>query len=135
MHDILARIATADDLDRAVDEAASEGLVTVAERDELLGELHKRLDSVADRHWFDGTYDFRNEIDILLPGGEFCRPDRVMAQGDHAIVVDYKFGHIKSRRYISQVQDYMNYLLKMGYSDVEGYIWYLEDNEIVKISL
>lgn len=135
MHDILAKIAAADDLDRAVDDAVSEGLIALGEREELIGELRSRLDSVAERHWFDGTYDFRNEIDILLPGGEFCRPDRVMAQGDRAIVVDYKFGHIKSRRYISQVQDYMNYLLKMGYSAVEGCIWYLEDNEIVKISL
>lgn len=133
MHDILAKIATADDLDWAVDDAVSEGLLSSDEKMEIKSELHDRLDSVAPRHWFDGTYEFRNEIEIILPGGEFRRPDRVMVSGDKAIVVDYKFGHLKSRRYISQVQDYKNYLLQMGYSKVEGYIWYLEDNEIVPI--
>ena len=133
MHDILAKIATADDLDRAVDDAVSEGLLSSDEKMEIKSELHDRLDSVAPRHWFDGTFEFRNEIDIILPGGEFRRPDRVMVSGDKAIVVDYKFGQIKRSSYIRQVEQYMSYLTKMGYTTVEGYIWYLEDNEIVQV--
>ena len=134
MHDVLAKIATEEDLDDAVDEAVREGLIDAASRQEILDDLHKRLKSVAERHWFDGTYDFHNEIDILLPGGEFRRPDRIMTSGNHAIIVDYKFGHLKSKRYIYQVQDYKKYLLQMGYTTVEGYIWYLEDNEIVEVN-
>lgn len=133
MHDILAKIATADDLDRAVDDAVSEGLLSSDEKMEIKSELHDRLDSVAPRHWFDGTLEFRNEVDIILPGGEFRRPDRVMVSGDKAIVVDYKFGQIKRSSYIRQVEQYMSYLTKMGYTTVEGYIWYLEDNEIVQV--
>ena len=134
MHDVLAKIATEEDLDDAVDEAVREGLIDAASRQEILDDLHKRLKSVAERHWFDGTYDFHNEIDILLPGGEFRRPDRIMTSENHAIIVDYKFGHLKSKRYIYQVQDYKKYLLQMGYTTVEGYIWYLEDNEIVEVN-
>jgi CRISPR/Cas system-associated exonuclease Cas4 (RecB family) len=133
MHDILAKIATSADLDRAVDEAVSEGLVSSDDRGEIKSELHDRLDSVASRHWFDGTHEFRNEIEIILPGGDFRRPDRVMVCGDKAIVVDYKFGQIKRPSYIRQVQQYMSYLTQMGYASVEGYVWYLEDNEIVEV--
>jgi hypothetical protein len=133
MHDILAKIATSADLDRAVDEAVSEGLVSSDDRGGINSELHDRLDSVASRHWFDGTYEFRNEIEIILPGGDFRRPDRVMVCGDKAIVVDYKFGQIKRPSYIRQVQQYMSYLTQMGYASVEGYVWYLEDNEIVEV--
>ena len=134
MHDILAKIATSDDLDRAVDEAVSEGLLSSDEIGVIKSELHDRLDSVASRHWFDGTYEFRNETDILLPEGDFRRPDRVMVCGDKAIVVDYKFGQIKRSSYIRQVQQYMSYLSQMGYASVEGYVWYLEDNEIVEVN-
>lgn len=133
MHDILAKIATADDLDKAVDEAVSEGLLSSDDRAEIKTELHNRLDSVASRHWFDGTCEFRNEIEIILPGGDFRRPDRVMVCGDRAIVVDYKFGQLKKSSYIRQVQQYMSYLTQMGYTTVEGYVWYLEDNEIVQV--
>lgn len=133
MHDILAKIATEDDLDRAVDEAVSEGLLSSDEKIGIKSELHGRLDSVASRHWFDGTYDFRNETDILLPNGDFRRPDRVMVCGDKAIVVDYKFGQLKRTSYIRQVQQYMSYLTQMGYTSVEGYVWYLEDNEMVQV--
>ena len=88
---------------------------------------------MAPRHWFDGTLEFRNEVDIILPGGQFRRPDRVMVSGDKAIVVDYKFGQSKRSSYIRQVEQYMSYLTKMGYTTVEGYIWYLEDTEIVQV--
>lgn len=133
LHDILSKVATASDLERAVDEALSEGLIAVEERDEVLSDLTQRISSVADRHWYDGTYDFKNEIEIILPGGEFRRPDRIMVSGEKAIVVDYKFGQIKKSSYIKQVQNYMTYLSQMGYTDTKGYIWYLEDNDVAEV--
>jgi hypothetical protein len=47
-----------------------------------------------------------------------------------AIVVDYKFGLKHEGRYNRQIENYISILLKCGYSEVEGYLWYLEENQI-----
>lgn len=132
MHDILSHISTEDDLESGVNLSLYSGDISPAERVEIIRELRDRLHSVSDRHWFDGYYTHRNEMEIILPM-EIRRPDRVMTKGDKAIVLDYKFGSLKLPKYKKQLKGYMDALLKMGYRDVKGYLWYLEDNEIVEI--
>ena len=51
------------------------------------------------------------------------RPDRVMINDNHAIVIDYKFGHEQPKSHLEQVRDYMTLLQQMGYS-TEGHIIY-----------
>ena len=75
-----------------------------------------------------------NENDII--GNHIVgtrRPDRVMIKGNKAVVVDYKFGSEKSKLHHKQVANYMNLLHQMGYTSIEGYIWYLSMGEIVKV--
>ena len=84
--------------------------------------------------WFDGTYALFNEASIIYRDGgvlQTRRPDRVMITPDgHAIVVDFKFGR-EREEYLHQVREYMDLLRKMGYSNVEGHIWYVYSNKII----
>ena len=88
--------------------------------------------------WFSGKYELFNECSIIYnnPDGrvELIRPDRVMKQGDHLIVVDFKFAR-PTIHHEQQVQRYMHNLREMGYSSVEGYVWYGYDNRVVPVSL
>ncbi len=61
------------------------------------------------------------------------RPDRVIAKGTRAVVVDYKFGSVRRRRYRTQIEEYMDLLRRMGYRDLTGYIWYVEIGEVEKV--
>ena len=134
-HDILARIENADDIGPAVDAAIGAEELSSAVRDSVTSEMKGYLDSVAGRHWFDGTYRSLNEISIVDGGGEVFRPDRVLVEKGQplgqgrAIVIDYKFGQEKSS-YRNQVRQYMSLLSDIGYSDVSGYIWYCKLNKI-----
>ena len=87
------------------------------------------------RHWFDGTYRVLNEASIVDQSGEIKRPDRVLIapDGSRVIVIDYKFGqpHASHRRQVSQ---YVSLLRGMGYPSVEGWLWYLAGEEVVKVS-
>ena len=47
-----------------------------------------------------------------------------MYAGDEAIVVDYKFGKVRNSQYRRQVLGYMNLLRTMGFTSVQGYLWY-----------
>ena len=87
------------------------------------------------KEWFSGTWDYvRNEQDIIC--GEIVgtrRPDRVMTKGRHAVVVDYKFGAEKTRSHRRQIIRYITLLRQMGYTEIEGYLWYLTLGEIEQV--
>jgi ATP-dependent exoDNAse (exonuclease V) beta subunit len=92
------------------------------------------------------------------------RPDRVMVRGTRAVVVDYKFGagesgtaakgsksgtaakgsesgtaakqgtHAPHPAHEAQLRGYMSLLAAMGYTTVEGYLWYVSQGRIIKIN-
>ena len=129
LHDILSKVETATDLEKAVMDAVASGNLPEQEAPEVLGHLSEMVLSVKERHWFDGTYALLNEAPILSPGGDTYRPDRIMfsRSGEKAVVGDYKFGARRDTEYRRQVMGYMALLRQMGYCQVEGWLWYGED--------
>lgn len=129
LHDILSKVETATDLEKAVMDAVASGNLPEQEAPEVLGHLSEMVLSVKEKHWFDGTYALLNEAPILSPGGDTYRPDRIMfsRSGEKAVVVDYKFGARRDTEYRRQVMGYMALLRQMGYCQVEGWLWYGED--------
>ncbi len=77
----------------------------------------------------------RPEAGILLKSGKTRRPDRIMIGGNVVLVVDYKFGEIKSESHNEQVKGYIRNLKQMGYTDVKGYLWYVELEIVDEIKL
>ena len=49
-------------------------------------------------------------------------------------VIDYKFGKKIESKYLKQVRYYCNSLKKMGYTQVEGFVWYVKLGKIEKIA-
>lgn len=47
--------------------------------------------------------------------------------------VDYKFGSRDPGRYRRQVGEYLGLLRQMGYTQCEGYLWYVKLGEIEKV--
>lgn len=88
------------------------------------------------REWFSEDWEqVRFEDAIIIPGDTSQRrPDRVMIKGERAVVVDYKFGRGASAAYRRQVEGYVKLLREMGYSQVEGYLWYVRSGEVESIA-
>ena len=59
------------------------------------------------------------------------RPDRVMERNGRFVVVDFKFAS-PTDEHKQQVGLYMAMLKQMGHNDVEGYLWYVYPNRVVK---
>ena len=53
-----------------------------------------------------------------------------MITDDKVVVVDYKFGDIQDKRHHNQVKNYMKLIRQMGYTEVEGFLWYVEQGKI-----
>jgi ATP-dependent exoDNAse (exonuclease V) beta subunit len=133
MHELLALVETADDVEKAMGQMQSDGKVSNERYGSLKDSIYKLLDNPEAKHWFDGSFTVLNEISVL--GAEFgnLRPDRVMTAGNKAIVVDYKATETRNNKYEKQVSRYASIIRDMGYERVEGYIWYLKSNSIQRV--
>ena len=136
MHELLSRLRTANDLSRQLKKMRLEGLIATDNDCTNIEKLIQRaLSHPTASDWFSGKYRLYNECTIIDSSGsseEIRRPDRVMVDGNSAIVVDFKFGKAKSE-YNEQVKNYMLLLKKMGYTDVKGYLWYVYNNNIEEV--
>ena len=135
LHSIFATIRTMDDINPQVDIMYSQGLIESSKKaDEIKNMIFKHIDGSGVQSWFDGSYTLFNEASIIYRDGGVLhnrRPDRVMILPDgRAIIVDFKFGR-DSEEYLHQVSEYMDLLRKMGYTKVEGHIWYVYTNKII----
>ncbi len=132
MHRIMENIVTELDLEKALNMALSEGILSSEMREEAQVKIKNMFEAVRERHWFDGTYKVYRELEILEPGGSLKRPDRVL-MGAHAQVIDFKFGKKKEQSHINQVREYVSLIKEAGIAYVKGFVWYPDDNEIIEV--
>lgn len=134
LHNLFATIRTEADIDAAVDKMLSDGLIESRSKAESLKhQITDHIEKSGVHDWFSGNYSLFNEASIIYRDGGILqtrRPDRVMIKPDgSAVIVDFKFGR-EREEYLHQVQEYMDLIRKMGYSKVEGHIWYVYSNKI-----
>ena len=135
MHDLLSRIRTVDDLPSAIAAKVSAGEIDRRSSQTLETRMRALLSDASVSAWFDGTMTVLTEAEILSGDGRSRRPDRIMisADGQRAVIVDYKFGQREQRRYVRQIRDYMALMRAMGYAAVSGFLWYVERGETEEI--
>jgi ATP-dependent exoDNAse (exonuclease V) beta subunit len=132
MHEIFESIITADDIPSAVNKKILEGMIPVSAREEMEDRLRTAISRPEISGWFTAGLKILNEAEILTEGGTVKRPDRVILEDDRVIVVDFKFG-AERKSYTSQVNNYKNLLLNMGYAKVDGYLWYVDNDKVIRI--
>ena len=134
MHDILSRIEKREDITLALSEKFSTGEISRNDVIKLKAELYALTDSDEVRTWFDGSMQVMNEVEILFDKGRSLRPDRIMLDHNHRVIlVDYKFGDQKETIHQRQIEQYIISIRAMGYQNVTGYLWYFTLQEIQKI--
>ena len=132
IHEILSKIKTENDLNKACEQALYDGKIDENERLIIQQELGSSIQSPEVKHWFDGSWKVINERSLLTPE-EVLRPDRIMVSGESAIVVDYKTGKQKSENYNRQVMNYAKILKETGFEKVEAFLWYVALNEVERV--
>ncbi len=133
LHQIFENIYTDKDVETAVNKIYFEGKIDDREKQEITIQIKQLLKDDKIKNWFSNKWIVKNEMDILLSDGKIKRPDRVLIGAHEVIVIDYKFVNEEKSEYITQVSNYVSYLLKMGYKNVKGFIWYVNQNNIVEV--
>ncbi|MBQ5716117.1 MAG: Dna2/Cas4 domain-containing protein, partial [Alistipes sp.] len=116
-----------------IDKSIEMGKLSQQQASKLKKIIKREFEREQAREWFGEWDEVRNENDIIFGTAGTNRPDRVMIKGNRAVAVDYKFGKNILSDHENQVKEYMELLEKMGYTKVEGYVWYLSIGKIVKV--
>lgn len=136
LHTLFSDIRTEKDIELAVDRLIFEGVIGTQELEEEIRSItRKAFDNQQVKDWYSGNWHLFNECAILYKqNGELQirRPDRVMTREDRTVIVDFKFGK-PQKRYNKQVQAYIDLLTQMDYPNIEGFLWYVEENRIEKV--
>jgi hypothetical protein len=138
MHKALSLVHYKSDVEGALKRLNLEGVII--EEEAVL--LRKKMDAMMDHpligNWFKKEWQVLTEIPVIIPGGTQDRLDRVIHKehkntGKHkAVIIDYKTG-VRRAEDRKQVEAYSLALMQMGYVDVEGFLLYLDDMEVVPI--
>lgn len=136
LHTLFSAIETEQDIDSAITRLMFEGIIGSREAEAEIRTLtHKAFALPQVQDWYSGRWRLFNECAIIYKEkGELQnrRPDRVMMQDGQVVVVDFKFGQ-PNKKYNKQVHDYMQLLARMGYSNISGYLWYVDEELIENV--
>lgn len=132
LHGILEHVCRAADLEAAVDDAVCHGDLAPDQRESVFTSLSNAIEYVKRYGWFDEDITVLSEREIISGEESSFRPDRVVIKNDAIEIIDYKFAGY-NKKYYNQVENYMNLYKAMGYEKVNGYIWYVDENKIIKI--
>jgi ATP-dependent exoDNAse (exonuclease V) beta subunit len=132
MHAVLSRMKYADEIGNTLDAIILEGLIMEKDRAPLQAMLTELLGIAEVASWFTRNWKVQTEVPILLPGGGESRLDRLICQDKKAVVIDFKTGEQKKNDN-RQVLQYMEILREMNFIEVDGYLLYLKDRQVVEV--
>ena len=132
VHATLGLMDIPEDLDKALEKLLKSGQIKLSWESKIKEEVQNLMKNEIVSKWFNGSGVLKKEETIITKEGGFLIPDRVILYNHKAIVVDYKTGN-KEKKHIDQINQYEEVLNEMGYDEVEKYLLYTKDVEILKI--
>ena len=127
VHQILSRIKTIDDAERALRPYVNDGTIDEEQAAKLLAIFRKVTEIPELKPAFSDDAIVKNEMDIHTYDGRIIRPDRYAETKAGTILIDYKTGS-EHEQYFNQLRDYMSALMQMNDNQtIKAYLVYLGD--------
>lgn len=138
LHDIMASIATPEDIDRAFVHAAASPEwreVSESQAEELRRVVEARVGAPEASQWFSGYSRLMREREVMTDKGEIKRFDRVVwTKSGEIHLIDYKSGSQPPRRYLRQIKGYLSFFRSIGYPGVRAFLYYLDSGRIIEVT-
>jgi hypothetical protein len=133
VHSILASVKRAADVEAAIAAALNNGTISNTDIDLIKSMLTSVIGAPALSDMFSERAEIKTEPDILMPDGQFYRPDRVVVLDGVTHIIEFKTGR-KNEHHIDQVTRYASALEAMGYERIRKLLVYLgKDIEVLSL--
>ena len=127
VHQILSRIKTIDDAEKALRPYVNDGTIDEEQAAKLLETFRKVTDIPELKPAFAEDAVVKNEMDIHTYDGRIIRPDRYAETRQGVILIDYKTGK-EHEKYYNQLRDYMSAIIQMNsMQQIKAYLVYIGD--------
>ena len=123
LHDLLAKITYASEVASVIQEAFSRGEIEESNKENILELLLKIVSDERLAPYFSTVYSVKNEQTLLIGNKQMIRPDRIVYNEDHAVVIDYKTGK-KNAAHLDQIKQYCLHVNQILQRPVSGIIVY-----------
>jgi ATP-dependent exoDNAse (exonuclease V) beta subunit len=129
MHWILSRIQTKNDIAIALEAAQIQGYIRREEVDETGNKIVKLLDHPLLSPYYTTSTQSRLERELITADGEILRPDKIVADKERCVIIDYKTGAENNRKYQLQMQKYEGAMKELGLTNITKIIAYIDQGE------
>ncbi len=131
VHMVLERLQTVSDLPLVLHQLHVEGII----KEQDLIKIEQKIDLLFNQALFKSFFDLGWQVFSereIAHEGKWYKPDRVMVQGNKAIVVDYK-REKEDDKHRRQLNQYADLLQRIGYQQIKKYLVYVGDLKIVEV--
>ncbi|WP_115460650.1 UvrD-helicase domain-containing protein [Winogradskyella aurantiaca] len=134
IHRLLSLIKTKSDIPFATAQLKEEGVIVKSDLNSYETLVEELISNETIAPYFDEGYNIYNERDLIAPGGEILRPDRLcISPSQEAVIIDYKTGAPQSSHQ-AQLSKYQSVLNDMGFKKIAGYLVYInQDINVIKV--
>ena len=127
VHQILSKIKTIDDAEKALRPFVNDGTIDGEQAAKLLETFRKVTDIPELKPAFSADAIVKNEMDIHTYDGHIIRPDRYAETPQGTILIDYKTGKAHEE-YYNQLRDYMSAIIQMNsMQQIKAFLVYIGD--------
>ena len=127
VHQILSRIKTINDAERALKPYVNDGTIDEEQASKLLKTFRKVTEIPELQPAFSEDAIVKNEMDIHTYDGRIIRPDRYAETPKGTILIDYKTGKAHEE-YFNQLRDYTSALMQMNpMQQIKAFLVYIGD--------
>ncbi|PQV49489.1 ATP-dependent exoDNAse (exonuclease V) beta subunit [Jejuia pallidilutea] len=131
IHEIMSKIFTFEDLDKALQDALHDAVITPEQSNQLKPILKNVMEHPKLKPFYRKNITIYNERDIITKNGIIIRPDRLIINNNTAVIIDYKTGE-EQQKHINQINSYQLILEDMGYNVKEKILVYFNRELYVK---
>jgi ATP-dependent exoDNAse (exonuclease V) beta subunit len=131
IHEILANIKTASDVDNSIKKHLLHGGINEIEAQQIREIISQVVNHPELQEYFQENLEVFNEYEIVKKDKTILIPDRIIYNGDSVVILDYKTGkYIDS--HISQINGYAEVLSEMKYKIDKKILIYIDKDVVVK---
>lgn len=129
-HELMSEIKGFDDVDAVITAKIKDGVLAQTMADALKQKIKSLTQMPELKDYFSNTLEIFNEKAIVLPGGQFLKPDRIVKKLDNTWgILEYKTGK-PLHKHKEQIQGYAHVLQQMGHQVSNKTLVYINDLEI-----
>ncbi len=132
IHNIMAQVNSEKDIEQSVSDFTEQGIISLNQQEFYKNEIAEILKIPGVENWFLPDNLVANEKEIISKDGSLYRPDKIIMLKDKTIVLDFKTGE-KRKSYAKQLDNYDQLLSDMNYPNIEKYLLFTKERELVKI--